>query len=150
MNPDSKLTLVLKKSITSTAERAFKVFTNPDEMSRWFTTEARAELTVGGKYYNADGDHGEFIHINQPHEVEFTWENANHCPGTVVRVYFIQRSRGEIVDVTLKHAGLASPEDFEDMKGGWSWALESFKSYIETGKPISYEDWLRATKKEDE
>src|SRR4030067_2936575 len=131
MNPDSKLTLILNKTVISTSKHAFEAFIEPAEMSQWFTTSAKADLRVGGKYSNADGDRGEFLTLDPPREVAFTWENSKHCPGTVVTVSFTSESAGMVL-ISLEHSGLRSQADYEDMQGGWSWALDSFKSYVET------------------
>jgi acyl-coenzyme A synthetase/AMP-(fatty) acid ligase len=32
----------------------------------------------------------------------------------------------------------------ETMKEAWSWALDSLRSYLETGKPIAVEAWEEA------
>jgi uncharacterized protein YndB with AHSA1/START domain len=142
MNSKGKITLALNKTIISSLDRAFEAFTNPDEISKWFTTSARAELTIGGKYSNADGDYGEFIELEPPRKIAFTWENKGHCPGTIVDVKFVEGTDG-VVEISLEHRGLKSKSDYEDMKSGWSWALDSFKSYVETGQPIAHEDWLK-------
>jgi hypothetical protein len=51
--------------------------------------------------------------------------------------------------VELIHSELASEKDKQDMQGGWSWALASLKSYLETGKPVSYEEWLKSQPKSE-
>jgi hypothetical protein len=38
---------------------------------------------------------------------------------------------------------LASQDDREEMREGWSWALDSLKSFLETGKPVTFEEWKR-------
>lgn len=53
-------TLRLQRTVKSTAEQAYAAFVKPTQLSRWFTTAARADVRVGGRYSNADGDEGEF------------------------------------------------------------------------------------------
>jgi uncharacterized protein YndB with AHSA1/START domain len=127
--------------IAADRKTAYDAFTDPGQMSIWFTTQAKADLRVGGSYENADGDSGEFRVLEPPSRVQFTWENAKHCPGTMVDVTFSETSEGQTI-VRLEHSLLKSEADASDMRGGWSWALDSFKSYLETGQPISHEDWL--------
>lgn len=93
MNPNTRLTLVMNRTIISTPESAFEALINPSEMSKWFTTEHVADNRVL---------------------------------------------------TTPEHSGLRSQADYEDMKGGWSWALDSLKSYLETGQPIVHEEWVKA------
>jgi uncharacterized protein YndB with AHSA1/START domain len=134
--------LELVKIIASTPAETYLRFTDPVHVSRWFTTRAQADLRPGGRYSNADGDQGEYLELEPPHRVKFTWDNPAHCPGTQVEVTF-SPTAGDKVKVVLIHALLKSSDDLEDMRKGWSWALESLKSYLETGKPIQYEEWLK-------
>ena len=46
--------------------------------------------------------------------------------------------------VALEHSGLTGLEEVEDLRGGWSWALDSLTSFVESGKPITHEAWLAA------
>jgi len=135
--------LHLERLIKSTDQAAYDAFTDPAHLSRWFITSARAELVIGGRYSNADGDQGVFLMLDLPRLIEFTWENAKHCPNTVVTVAFTPTTDGQVT-VTLDHSHLNSQADYDDMMGGWSWALDSLRSYLETGKPISHEAWLKA------
>ena len=104
-------------------------------------TKAEADLRVDGRYSNSDGDLGRFVAVEPPARISFTWENPSHCPGTLVDVTF-EADGPESTVVVLEHTGFRSPEDVEQMKGGWSWALDSFRSYLETGEPIPHETWL--------
>lgn len=143
-----KQSLKLDKTVISSVDEAFDAFTDPTHISRWFTTDAKAELTVGGEYSNSDGDKGVFLAIERPQLVKFTWDNKDHCPGTVVEVRFETEAEGE-VNIYLEHSGLLTPDHVRDMETGWNWALESLKSYLETGKPILFEDWQKKHPKSD-
>lgn len=133
-------TLTLKQIVKCSPRDAFKAFTESGHLSRWFTTGAVCDLRVGGDYRNADGDRGKYLEILPPNSVKFTWDNEKHCPGTIVEVKFEGLGEGKS-KMTLVHSNLASQEDFEDMRKGWTWALASLRSYLERGKPISFESW---------
>jgi uncharacterized protein YndB with AHSA1/START domain len=137
-----KHTLRLNEIIISTVDKAFDAFTDPVHLSRWFTTEAKADLKVGGRYSNADGDRGQYLATDRPHKVKFTWDNEKHCPGTVVEVTF-EAEAEDGVGIELRHSELSSDDHVRDMETGWSWALASLKSYLETGKPVQFEDWQK-------
>ncbi len=132
------LTLILTKEITATPERVFNAFTKPELLSKWFTTNAKVDLRVGGEYSNDDKDKGVFLESDPPHLLRFTWDNADHCPGTEVRIEISSDAA-----VTLTHSKLASEEHVKGMRSGWSWALDNVKLYLEDGRTEGYEEWLR-------
>lgn len=133
------------RTVVASRSQCFESFLDPKKQSVWFTTKAKADLRVGGRYANADGDQGEFLAIQPPKRLRFTWENAEHCPGTVVEVAFTAKGAAKTM-VALTHGKLASAKDRESMKRGWSWAMDSFKSYVETGRAITNEVWEQARK----
>lgn len=142
-------TLHLTKILRAAADRAYDALTLPDVLSVWFTSKAEADLRVGGRYSNADGDRGEFLTLDRPKRLIFTWDNQAHCPGTVVEIELKQTSIAD-VEVSLRHREIKDQAGLEDMKQGWSWALDSLKSYLETGSPIPHDEWMLARGLEDE
>lgn len=132
--------LRLERTIGASARAAFAAFTQADELNRWFTSGAKTELRPGGRYSNDSGDRGTFLAVDPPHHLEFTWENPLHCPGTVVKIAFTSTSDDQVV-VTLEHLRLTSDSDVEAMTGGWDWALDSLKSYLETGRGLTLDEW---------
>lgn len=83
--------------------------------------------------------------IEAEKRIKFTWENAQHGPGSSVTVLFESKGPEKCV-VRLSHERLASVADADDLKGGWSWAMDSLKSYLETGRPIPHYEWVKAQK----
>ncbi|GAB4320874.1 MAG: hypothetical protein Kow0074_11490 [Candidatus Zixiibacteriota bacterium] len=140
---DGQFEVSVQRTIASSATKAYQAFTDPNLVSRWFTTRARADLKVGGSYSNADGDQGTFVIIEPRRRLKFTWDNQDHCPGTLVEVTFTPHGGRKVV-VRLQHTRLNSHADREEMREGWSWAMDSLKSFLETGNPIRHEDWLAA------
>jgi uncharacterized protein YndB with AHSA1/START domain len=134
------------RKIAAAPRDAYDAFTSAKLLNKWFTTKARAKAEVGGTFSNADGDKGVFTFLAPPRRVRFTWENEKHCPGTVVVVTFT-KAGANAVSVNVTHSKLKSQKDRENMRGGWSWALDSLKSFLETGKPIRHEDWLESRRK---
>jgi len=55
-------------------------------------------------------------------------------------VAFAQTEEGQL-QVALEHARLSSQADLDDMRLGWSWALDSLKAHLETGKPLPFNEW---------
>lgn len=126
--------------VAATATRAFDALTEPADLSRWFTRGARANVEVGGSYSNHDGDRGRFLAVARPRRLRMSWENEKHAPGSVVEFTLASAGRGK-TQVEVTHSRLASRRDAEKMKEAWSWALDSLRSYLETGKPIPVETW---------
>ncbi|MBV6459778.1 MAG: hypothetical protein HONBIEJF_02931 [Fimbriimonadaceae bacterium] len=150
---DGSFCVNVSRTIQATPEEVFAAWTTADGMDSWFSSGTRIDLQVGGQYANDDKDTGVYRKIipigpvrNSQGEVgrlEFTWENAEHCPGSLVTIQFIDKENGKTA-VLITHDKLPGPDGCESMKKGWSWALESLKSHLETGKRIRYEDWLAA------
>lgn len=132
--------LKVDRNVAVDCEQVFAAFTQADHLSRWFTKDARVDLRVGGRYSNADGDKGEFLEIDPPNRVRFTWDNEKHCPETEVDVSF-ECAADDRTRIRLVHSGLASEKAVAEMREGWTWALDSLASYLETGKPITFENW---------
>ena len=131
------------RRVTAAASRAFDALTRPGDLSQWFTRGARANLEVGGAYSNRDGDRGRFLALVRPKRIRMSWENELHVPGTIVE-FTIAPMAGGKVQVAVTHSRLASRKDAETMKEAWAWALDSLRSYLETGKPIAVEAWEEA------
>ena len=134
---EGTFTVSLQRTIRATPERAFDALTKPEELSRWFTRSAQADLRVGGSYTNADVDQGEFVILDRPQHLRFTWNNPEHCPNTLVDVVFTEKPDGRVT-VRLEHLKITTQAGYEDMKEGWTWAMDSLKSYLETGKPVPH------------
>lgn len=130
----------LARTVAAPPEAAFAAWTLAEHWNRWFTSGAKLLAQPGGRYANADGDGGEYLVVEPPHHLRFTWDNARHCPGTVVDVTFAPTVDGG-THVEVAHQRLATPADRDEMTGGWSWALDSLKSYLERGRGIPSTEW---------
>jgi uncharacterized protein YndB with AHSA1/START domain len=136
----------VQRTIRTSRKKAYEACTDPRILSKWFTRAAKAQLRVGGAYSNTDGDQGTFLRLEPSKRVSFTWDNPKHCPGTTVEITFAARDGGRTA-IRVQHTKIRTKPEREEMKEGWSWAMDSLKSYLETGKPIRHEDWVRARKK---
>lgn len=130
----------VQRTIAAPAEAVYAALTEPTQLSRWFTQEAQGDLRVGGGYRNADGDRGEYLVLDPPRRLRFTWENPDHCPGTVVQADIASKGPSKAT-VRLEHAKLPDRKGFDDMKEGWGWALDNLKSFLETGETVDFEVW---------
>ena len=134
--------VTVSRVIGAPARRVFDCFVNPDDLSRWFARGAAVDARVGGRYRNRDGDRGVFLALRPPKLLRFTWENPRHAPDTVVEVA-ISTKGSRKVSAALTHGRLRSRRDVAKMKEAWSWAMDSLRSYVETGDPIGVAEWER-------
>jgi len=67
--------LHLYRTIKASAEQAFRAFTDPELLFRWFMTSAQTDLRKDSQYSNADGDRDTYLEINAPNRLTFTWDN---------------------------------------------------------------------------
>ena len=138
--------LHLHRTIKASAAEAFRAFTDADLLSHWFTTRAEVEARKGGRYRNADGDQGEYLEVNPPHQLTFTWDNPQHCPGTIVTLTFRDVAKERVL-VRLLHRELKSAADVDHMREGWQWALTNLKLFLEEGRTITFEEWQQLPSK---
>jgi uncharacterized protein YndB with AHSA1/START domain len=144
-DPDRTHRLHLHRTINASAERAFHACTDPEALSQWFSRDAQVDLQKGGAYSNADGDSGAFVEIAPPNRVTFTWDNPEHCPGSIVTLSFRDASRERVL-VRLIHRDLRSEEEVNHMREGWQWALANLKLFLEEGRTITFEAWQQQRK----
>jgi uncharacterized protein YndB with AHSA1/START domain len=133
----------VSRTVACPLEKAWNAWAEAQDLSRWFTTQAKQDFREGGRYENADKDSGTFLRIVPMKRIKFTWEQSKHRAGSEVEVTFEPTKTGK-VRMVLSHEKLASQKEVEDLREGWSWAMDSLKSYLETGKPIAWKDWKAA------
>jgi len=136
----SGFAISVSRTISTSLIRAWEAWADPKVLSQWFTTGAVQEFVVGGAYSNNDGDHGTFKCITILKHIRFSWESKHHAPGSDVVLEFRDRGDGK-VRIELTHEKLRSKKDAEDLKEGWSWAMDCLKLFLETGEKITFEEW---------
>lgn len=132
----------VQKTIKAPVKKVYESFSKAKELSTWFTTNHKHTFRPGGKFKNGDGDEGKYLEIKPNKLIRVTWENKSHCPGTEVAIKFSTGGKNKS-HIKLIHSKLAAKTHVKDMKMGWSWALACLKSYLETGKRISFEEWQK-------
>ncbi len=143
------------KTVPHDLETCWQAFTTAKAWNGWFTTGAKLSLKEGGKYQTNDHDHGQFKKICLPDSsrkgtekarLEFTWENAVHCPGTLVIVQFFDKGPDKTM-IAITHDRIADEQGVQDMKTGWTWAVASLAQWLQTGKGLPYEEWEKTRKR---
>jgi len=151
--PDSA-TLVLRRMLNASQERAFKAWTSAEHIKQWMRPEPGMEvplvtmdLRLGGKYRiqlkTAEGEYftavGVFKELKAPELLVYTWDWEKDGGGTefgevegktsLVRVEFLKR--GEGTELVLTHSQFAAVETRDSHARGWSRIVDSFSMSLE-------------------
>ncbi len=152
-NPET-LSVKLSRFIRAPRQRVFEAWVKPELRRKWWRTHRGEGLTacevdarVGGRYCmkqigggcESPGDdpnyewimEGEFLEVDPPRKLVFTW-NVNHDPPTVderVTIEFREVEGG--TDVTIKHEGILSPARRDGTEGGWTTHLTAIAEVLE-------------------
>ena len=147
-------TLILKRVLNATPERAFQAWTSPEHIQQWMRPEpgmvvplASMDLRVGGKYRiqmkMPDGEFftavGVFKEVKPPERLVYTWDWEKDGSGaefgevegkpSLITVEFLRR--GERTEMVLTHSRFATVESRDSHARGWGKIVESFANFAE-------------------
>ena len=147
-------TLIVKRMLNATPERAFRAWTSAEHIQQWMRPEpgmvvplASMDLRVGGKFRiqmkNPDGEFftavGVFKEVKAPERLVYTWDWEKDGSGaesgevegkpSLITVEFLKR--GEGTELVLTHSRFASVESRDNHAQGWSSGVESFAKFVE-------------------
>jgi len=132
--------LSVQRALAVPADRAWEAWSERAEVTRWFAPRHTQDFRVGGRFHSRGG-RGEFRRIVPGRLLRFTWEGPRRQRRGIVEVELAARGEDRST-VKLTHIRMATEEDREEMRLVWSRALDSLKSWVETGAPVAAEDWL--------
>lgn len=139
--------LVLSRTLDAPRVLVFKVWTNPEFLTRWwgpsdFTLPfCETDFRVGGAYRfcmrsPAGEDHwvwGVYREIVEPKLIVFTWDrediDGRQRRNSLVTVTFAE-TEGKTL-LTLRHSDFATKWDRDDHQGGWTQCLERLAEFVE-------------------
>jgi uncharacterized protein YndB with AHSA1/START domain len=130
----------VQRTIAAPASRVFQAFSDAKALSLWLATPVKHDFRKGGRYSDGEGDRGEYLAIDAPRRLRLSWENPKRAPGSVVEFTFTPKGRGKTV-VRVSHECLPDAKGVTLMRGGWSWALHSLRTYLATGKGVPFAEW---------
>ncbi len=147
-------TLILKRTLNATPERAFQAWTTAEHIQQWMRPEpgmeiplASMDLRVGGRFRiqmkKPDGEFftavGVFREVKPPERLVYTWDWEKDGSGaefgeaegkpSLITVEFLKR--GERTELVLTHSRFASVESRDNHAHGWSRGVESFAKFVE-------------------
>ena len=147
-------TLIVRRLLNATPERAFERWTSAEHIQQWMRPEpgmvvplASIDLRVGGKFRiqmkMPDGEFftavGVFKEIKVPERLVYTWDWEKDGSGedfgevegkpSLVMVEFLKK--GKQTELVLTHSRLATVESRDNHAKGWSKLVESFAALVE-------------------
>ncbi len=133
----AELSLVVRRVIAAPPVNLFDAWTTPERLLSWFgprgvrCTKAEVDLRVGGRYrldnLLPDGKTlvigGEFLEIERPARLVYTWRTDPHAPVERVTVRFEPRGVDR-TEVIVVHEHIADALAREGHDAGWVGCLE--------------------------
>ena len=130
--------LVMERRFSAPVDRVFDAWANSEHLAKWMgpgscvTTVDQHDLTPGGAYRwimeEPDGQHivsGEFIEVDRPTRLSFTWMWEFESWGAVVTVVELAFSAdGDGTRMVLTHTKLPSGEALEKHEEGWTGSFD--------------------------
>jgi uncharacterized protein YndB with AHSA1/START domain len=117
---------------------AYRALTTPEGLAKWWTTETRGEIEIGGVIrFRFGGDRGFDMKVLDLRPAErVAWQvvaGPEEWLGT--KVSFALRQDGDFTSVLFKHEGWKEPVEFmHHCSTKWGVFLLSLKSLVETGE----------------
>lgn len=148
--PPDRSVLRIERTFTAQAESVFAAWTSVEVLRRWWhagpdwsTPIAEIDVRVGGKLRlvmrNPEGQvfggSGEFIEIEPPRRLVFTWTwdgHAGHEGRQLVEVDFQQGDDGTTT-VVLTNRGLPDEESRRSHEGGWQESFDNLDRVLAAG-----------------
>lgn len=140
MQAERTFSVTREVTIHASPETVFAFFTDPEKMARWKGRAVHAEAQPGGTYRVEINDGaiaiGEFVEIDPPRRVVFTWGWEGHplVPPGSSTVEVTLTPKGDDTLVVLVHKDLPEGEDVAHGEG-WDHFLPRLVTVAEGGDP---------------
>jgi uncharacterized protein YndB with AHSA1/START domain len=138
----TEATLVYEDEIKAPPERVFTALTTGEQTRLyWFDRRVESDWTVGSpvNFYDGDSDRltdtGEVLAYEPAHRLSYTFKyldgDGNASDGGFTRVTFDLAATAGGTRLRLVHDQLASPDDVEGWRQGWTPILTGLRSFAE-------------------
>lgn len=139
MAKDESIPIKVKTEILADPAEVYSAFTHASGLSEWLCNVAQADGHEGGRVYlwwqNGYYASGEFLSLEEPEKIVFSWHGRNE-PG-ITRVKVSIRGNTQSSEVQITHGDLGKGKVWErtrkEFKRGWKRSLENLKSVLESG-----------------
>ncbi|MCK4867959.1 MAG: SRPBCC domain-containing protein [Alphaproteobacteria bacterium] len=129
-------TVRISKIMPARREDVFNAWLDADGMRHWMCpgdireTDVEIDARVGGKFrllmHGGENDYemtGEYVEIEPPSRIAFTWVSHNTVAGSLVTLEF--HDRGEETELVLTHERLPDTDVAAQHESGWTSILEN-------------------------
>jgi len=132
--------VIVRRTIAASAEDLFDAWLDPEALAIWMrpgailNTQATIDARVGGRYEilmrseaSSYPTKGEYVVIDRPRRLVFTWGPESGAFDSVVTVEFLPA--GDRTEVVLTHEKL--PDDMrEPHRNGWTGGIERLEEFM--------------------
>ena len=133
---DGYFAVSVSRTIAVPIQQVWEAWASSDHVSRWLNTSSDHDFNEGGAYQHGNGDFGVYKRIVPLKRLTFTCDNEDKCPGSRVGVDFLSKGESK-TSIVITHERIGNKPASEEMKQWWISAVESLKSYLETGQPTA-------------
>jgi uncharacterized protein YndB with AHSA1/START domain len=128
----SETVVRVTRTLKASPEQVFDAWTNADRLQQWlcpdpgFVAEATCDPVVGGRYRivkildsGADEVTGEYLVVDPPHRLVFTWA-ADTTLNRTTQVTVTLRPDGDATEMTILHERLPTQPIHDGAQRAWS------------------------------
>jgi uncharacterized protein YndB with AHSA1/START domain len=142
-------TLRIERAYQAPAQAVFDAWTSEEVLRRWFhaehdweTTEAQADLRVGGvvrvvmRDPHKDVEHGgggHYVEIDPPTRLAFTWIWDGSTTRQLIELDF--EEAGGVTTVRFTHRGLLNEDAIRSHDYGWNRAFDNLERTLQAAGP---------------
>jgi uncharacterized protein YndB with AHSA1/START domain len=130
--------LLITRTLAASSERLWRAWTDPVELAAWmwppsFGTECLVQLEVGGNFRIASESagmavSGEYLEVEEPHRLVFTWRWDGEDAETLVTVTFAPA--GSETRLEVLHERFETVEECASHEQGWNDCLDRLPSHL--------------------
>ena len=139
----NELSLSVKKTIHAPIEEVFDAWLNPKTLSKFMLPmkgmpepDVVTDPRQGGKFtiIMNPGDKalphsGEYLIIDRPNKISFTWESDHSIEGSTVTLEFAAHDK-DSTEVRLTQVKFFDAQARDDHEGGWTCILETLVKVV--------------------
>ena len=136
----TELKTTVSKTIAAPADKLFDAWLDPEKLATFMLPkpgmpqpEVKMDARVGGRFdilmdtgESKIPHHGEYIEIDRPRRLVFSWNSPFSAEGSEVTIEFTENSPNE-TEITLTHIKFPSEESRNNHEAGWGNILSSLE-----------------------